>query len=127
MIVRHKFISSICFQEETIGVDCITHGRYGYIDPAGEHRHGWPHTRGGARGGQRGVRGDFKQCNLVVSQSQVLGEASRVPREYSYTSGIRCDPDTRKVTSIISTKCGAGLLMLAAHDVYLLPLAAARC
>ena len=62
-----------------------------------------------------------------MSQSQVLGEASRVPREYSYTSGIRCDPDTRKVTIIISTKCGAGLLMLAAHDVYLLPLAAARC
>ena len=41
-------VCSICFQEETIGVDCITHGRYGYIDPAGEHRHGWPHTRGGA-------------------------------------------------------------------------------
>ena len=25
-------------QEETIGVDCITHGRYGYVDPAGEQR-----------------------------------------------------------------------------------------
>ena len=50
-----------------------------------------------------------------------MGEASRVPREYSYTSGIRCDPDTRKVTSNLSTKCGAGVVMLAAHDVYLLP------
>ena len=76
-------------------MDCITHGRYGYIDPAGEHRHGWPHT---------GARGGFKQCNLRVSQE--MGEASRVPREYSYTSGIRCDPDTRKVTINISTKCG---------------------
>ena len=28
----------LCFQEETIGVDCITHGRYGYVDPTGEHR-----------------------------------------------------------------------------------------
>ena len=63
--------------------------------------------------------------------SQVKGEASRVPREYSYTSGIRCDPDTRKVTINISTKCGvrgaSWVVMLAAHDVYLLPLAAARC
>merc|ERR1711936_366118 len=46
------------FKEETIGVDCITHGKYGYVDPTGEQR------------------------------------------EYSYTSGIRCDPDTRKVKSV---------------------------
>ena len=26
------------FQEETIGVDCITHGKYGYVDPTGESR-----------------------------------------------------------------------------------------
>jgi len=45
------------FKEETIGIDCITHGKYGYTDPSGEIR------------------------------------------EYSYTSGIRCDPDTRKVTA----------------------------
>merc|ERR1719431_588187 len=43
------------FKEETIGVDCITHGRYGYTDTYGEQR------------------------------------------EYSYSSGVRCDPDTRKV------------------------------
>merc|ERR1711962_1624821 len=42
------------FKEETIGVDCVTHGKYGYIDPTGELR------------------------------------------EYSYTSGNRCDPHTRK-------------------------------
>jgi len=46
------------FKEETIGIDCITHGKYGYVDPDGE------------------------------------------VREYSYTSGNRCDPDTRKVESI---------------------------
>merc|ERR1711874_94401 len=43
------------YKEETIGMDCITHGRYGYIDPNGEQR------------------------------------------EYTYTTGVRCDPDTRKV------------------------------
>jgi len=43
------------FKEETIGVDCITHGRYGYTDSFGE------------------------------------------AREYSYSSGVRCDPSTRKV------------------------------
>jgi len=43
------------FKEETIGVDCITHGRYGYTDSYGEQR------------------------------------------EYSYSSGVRCDPHTRKV------------------------------
>jgi len=43
------------FKEETIGTDCITHGKYGYIDSNGEKR------------------------------------------EYSYSSGVRCDPDTRKV------------------------------
>jgi len=42
-------------QEETIGMDCITHGKYGYTDSFGE------------------------------------------PREYSYSSGVRCDPETRKV------------------------------
>ena len=26
------------FKEETIGVDCVTHGKYGYIDPTGEVR-----------------------------------------------------------------------------------------
>ena len=26
------------FKEETIGVDCVTHGKYGYIDPNGEVR-----------------------------------------------------------------------------------------
>ena len=36
-------------------MDCITHGKYGYIDPTGQQR------------------------------------------EYSYTSGLRCDPNTRKV------------------------------
>jgi len=46
------------FKEETIGVDCITHGKYGYVDPTGESR------------------------------------------EYSYTSGIRCDPNTRKVKTV---------------------------
>ena len=32
------------FKEETIGVDCVTHGKYGYIDPTGEVREiemGW--------------------------------------------------------------------------------------
>jgi len=43
------------YKEEKIGVDCITRGKYGYIDPTGE------------------------------------------VREYSYTSGNRCDPETRKV------------------------------
>jgi len=45
------------FKEETIGIDCITHGKYGYVDPDGE------------------------------------------VREYSYTSGNRCDPETRKVAA----------------------------
>ena len=48
-------LSDIDIQEETIGVDCITHGRYGYTDSYGEQR------------------------------------------EYSYSSGVRCDPHTRKV------------------------------
>lgn len=59
-----------CFKEETIGTDCVTHGRYGYVDPTGE------------------------------------------AREYSYTSGIRCDPNTREVRpeqwvflSLISVSC----------------------
>merc|ERR1712048_74442 len=43
------------FKEETIGTDCVTQGRYGYVDPTGE------------------------------------------AREYSYTSGIRCDPTTREI------------------------------
>lgn len=43
------------FKEETIGMDCITHGKYGYTDSYGEEK------------------------------------------EYSYSSGVRCDPDTRKV------------------------------
>ena len=43
-------------QEETIGVDCVTRGKYGYTDPAGELR------------------------------------------QYSYTSGLPCNPDTRKVS-----------------------------
>jgi len=42
-------------QEESIGIDCITKGKYGYIDPTGE------------------------------------------VREYSYSSGVRCDPLTRQV------------------------------
>jgi hypothetical protein len=42
------------FKEETIGVDCITTGRYGYIDPRGE------------------------------------------VREFSYESGIACDPLTKQ-------------------------------
>lgn len=42
------------FKEETIGVDCITTGRYGYIDPRGE------------------------------------------VREFSYSSGIECDPLTKQ-------------------------------
>ena len=42
-------------QEETIGVDCITHGKYGYTDSYGEKM------------------------------------------EYSYSSGVRCDPENRKV------------------------------
>uniref|UniRef100_A0A6B2E799 Putative conserved secreted protein n=1 Tax=Phlebotomus kandelakii TaxID=1109342 RepID=A0A6B2E799_9DIPT len=41
------------FKEETIGIDCITHGRYGYIDPDGEKR------------------------------------------EYTYETGIQCDPNKR--------------------------------
>lgn len=45
------------YKEETIGVDCITRGKYGYIDPTGE------------------------------------------VREYSYSSGVKCDPLTRKVES----------------------------
>ena len=45
------------FQEEVIGLDCITQGKYGYIDPTGE------------------------------------------VREYTYSSGIRCDPDTRQVST----------------------------
>jgi len=52
------------FKEETIGVDCVTHGKYGYIDPTGE------------------------------------------VREYSYTSGNRCDPDTRK--QIAEDRSGGG-------------------
>lgn len=52
------------FKEETIGVDCVTHGKYGYIDPNGE------------------------------------------VREYSYTSGNRCDPDTRK--QIAEDRSGGG-------------------
>jgi len=43
------------FKEETIGMDCITHGKYGFTDSNGEKR------------------------------------------EYSYSSGVRCDPDSRKV------------------------------
>jgi len=43
------------YKEETIGIDCVTHGKYGYIDPTGE------------------------------------------VREYTYTSGSRCDPLTRQV------------------------------
>merc|ERR1712051_1081873 len=42
------------FKEETIGVDCITIGRYGYIDPLGE------------------------------------------VREFTYQSGIECDPITKQ-------------------------------
>ncbi|XP_059619765.1 uncharacterized protein LOC132263796 isoform X3 [Phlebotomus argentipes] len=41
------------FKEETIGIDCITRGRYGYIDPDGEKR------------------------------------------EYTYETGIQCDPNKR--------------------------------
>lgn len=53
------------FKEETIGIDCVTHGKYGYIDPAGE------------------------------------------VREYSYTSGNRCDPDTRQVETVSNEQTGA--------------------
>ncbi|XP_053694103.1 uncharacterized protein LOC128741976 [Sabethes cyaneus] len=41
------------FKEETIGIDCVTRGRYGYVDPDGEKR------------------------------------------EYSYETGILCDPNKR--------------------------------
>ncbi|XP_055641370.1 uncharacterized protein LOC129778477 isoform X2 [Toxorhynchites rutilus septentrionalis] len=41
------------FKEETIGIDCVTRGRYGYVDPDGEKR------------------------------------------EYSYETGIQCDPNKR--------------------------------
>ena len=44
-----------CVQEETIGKDCVTHGKYGYTNSYGEKR------------------------------------------EYSYSSGVRCHPETRKV------------------------------
>jgi len=52
------------FKEETIGIDCVTHGKYGYTDSNGE------------------------------------------PREYSYTSGIRCDPHTKKVPTTDYTRGG---------------------
>jgi len=52
------------YKEETIGVDCITRGKYGYIDPTGE------------------------------------------VREYSYSSGVKCDPFTRKVESDRSSNNG---------------------
>merc|ERR1712061_211357 len=42
------------FKEETIGVDCVTRGRYGYIDPLGN------------------------------------------VREFTYKSGIPCEPETRQ-------------------------------
>uniref|UniRef100_A0A182V3J4 Uncharacterized protein n=2 Tax=Anopheles merus TaxID=30066 RepID=A0A182V3J4_ANOME len=41
------------FKEETIGIDCVTRGRYGYVDPDGEKR------------------------------------------EYTYETGIQCDPNQR--------------------------------
>jgi len=44
------------FKEETIRMDCITQGKYGFTDSDGEKR------------------------------------------EYSYSSGVRCDPDSRKAT-----------------------------
>jgi len=55
IVLVFKFKNYLFFQEETIGIDCVTHGKYGYIDPTGE------------------------------------------VREYTYTSGSRCDPLTRQV------------------------------
>lgn len=54
------------FKAETIGVDCVTRGKYGYTDPEGE------------------------------------------VREYSYTSGNRCDPETRQQAEQGDTKASNG-------------------
>jgi len=81
------------FKEETIGIDCITKGRYGYVDPSGQLRE-YSYSSG-------------VKCNPVTRQQQTVTQSGSSGKRskhgfFDYNENKFVLPDGRRVTVVVN-------------------------